>query len=98
MNPKTAPLATGADAVCAFVNDKLSRETLTALSDLKIGLIALRCAGFNNVDLEAAKEGKIFFRDLSEYIIDDEKIMQLMTFPNVLVTAHQAFLTRKALT
>jgi D-lactate dehydrogenase len=45
-----------------------------------------------------AEEEKIFFRDLSDRIIDDEKIMQLTTFPNVLITAHQAFLTEEALT
>ncbi len=56
LNKRTAKLATGADAVCAFVNDKLNRDTLTALSDLQIGLVVLRCAGFNNVDLEAASE------------------------------------------
>jgi len=271
LSKRTARLAAGADAVCVFVNDKINRDTLSALKDLNIGLVALRCAGFNNVDLEAAhdvgirimrvpaysphavaehavaliltlsrkthkaynrvrdanfslerfvgfdlegktvgligtgkigqvfagimqgfgcqviaydlypnpelekrgvkylgleevfaqsdilslhcpltpdthqivnkdtlalmkqgsmlintsrgkliqtddvihalrtkhlgylgidvyaEEEKIFFKDLSEHIIDDEKIMQLMTFPNVLITAHQAFLTREAL-
>ncbi|MCF8225665.1 MAG: 2-hydroxyacid dehydrogenase [Bacteroidales bacterium] len=56
LNSKTAQLASGFDAVCAFVNDKLDRNTLTILSDLNIGLVALRCAGFNNVDLDAAEE------------------------------------------
>jgi D-lactate dehydrogenase len=56
LNRKTTGLAAGAEAVCAFVNDKINRETLEALAELNIGLIALRCAGFNNVDLEAAKE------------------------------------------
>jgi D-lactate dehydrogenase len=53
---RTANLAAGADAVCAFVNDKINRDTLTALSELNIGIVALRCAGFNNVDLDAADE------------------------------------------
>ncbi len=56
LNRRTAKLASGADAVCAFVNDKLNRDTLTALSELQIGLVVLRCAGFNNVDLKAASE------------------------------------------
>jgi D-lactate dehydrogenase len=56
LSRSTAKLATGADAVCAFVNDKLNRDVLTALSELNIGLVALRCAGFNNVDLDAAAE------------------------------------------
>jgi len=56
LNRKTARLAAGADAVCAFVNDKLNADTLHTLAGLKIGMIALRCAGFNNVDIETASE------------------------------------------
>jgi D-lactate dehydrogenase len=56
LKPSSAKLSSGHDAVCAFVNDKINRETFKVLSDHKIGLIVLRCAGFNNVDLEAAKE------------------------------------------
>ncbi len=56
LNPKTARLAHGFDAVCAFVNDKLNRETLSQLAEMDIRMIALRCAGFNNVDLDAAKD------------------------------------------
>ncbi|MFN3943438.1 MAG: 2-hydroxyacid dehydrogenase [Allosphingosinicella sp.] len=55
LGPGTAPLARGADAVCAFVNDALNRATLAALADAGVGLVALRCAGFNNVDLAAAE-------------------------------------------
>lgn len=42
--------------VCVFVNDKLDRQVIEVLAQKGIKLIALRCAGFNNVDLEAAKE------------------------------------------
>ncbi len=58
LNAKTAMLAKGADVVCAFVNDKLDKKTIEILHDLGIKLIAMRCAGFNNVDLAAA-QGKI---------------------------------------
>lgn len=44
-----------------------------------------------------AEEEKLFFKDLSEMIIDDDTISRLITLPNVLITAHQAFLTREAL-
>jgi D-lactate dehydrogenase len=44
-----------------------------------------------------AEEEKLFFKDLSEIIIDDETISRLISLPNVLITAHQAFLTREAL-
>lgn len=52
----TAPLAQGFDAVCVFVNDTLDRATLEQLSNFGVRLVALRCAGFNNVDLPAAHE------------------------------------------
>jgi D-lactate dehydrogenase len=44
------------------------------------------------------QEEKLFFRDLSSNIIEDDTIQRLMSFPNVLITAHQAFLTEEALT
>ncbi|TNE64490.1 MAG: 2-hydroxyacid dehydrogenase [Alphaproteobacteria bacterium] len=53
---ETVALATGAKAVCAFVNDDLSRPVLERLAGLGVQLIALRCAGFNNVDLAAAED------------------------------------------
>lgn len=52
----TAKTAAGCDAVCIFVNDDGSREVLQELASLGIKNLALRCAGFNNVDLEAARE------------------------------------------
>lgn len=54
LSEQTAKLAAGSKAVCAFVNDVLDAPVLEALSTLGVRLIALRCAGFNNVDLEAA--------------------------------------------
>lgn len=49
----TAALAAGYDAVCAFVNDEIDRPTADALVAGGVKLVALRCAGYNNVDLEA---------------------------------------------
>jgi D-lactate dehydrogenase len=43
------------------------------------------------------QEGDLFFRNLSDTIITDDTFQRLLTFPNVLVTGHQAFLTREAL-
>jgi D-lactate dehydrogenase len=51
---ETAPLAAGHDAVCAFVNDSLNARVLEILSGLHVRFVALRSAGFNHVDLEAA--------------------------------------------
>lgn len=54
--PRTARTAEGCDAVCIFVNDDASRPVLEQLQASGVRFIALRCAGFNNVDLEAAEE------------------------------------------
>lgn len=56
LNPDTAVAASGAQAVCAFVNDDVGRDVLQKLRDLGVRLVALRCTGFNRVDLAAAKE------------------------------------------
>ena len=55
LNANTAPTASGARGVCVFVNDSLDQSCLQLLADQGVELIALRCAGFNNVDLEFAK-------------------------------------------
>ena len=54
LSAKTAMAAKGSTAVCVFVNDHLDRECLVELADIGVKLIALRCAGFNNVDVAAA--------------------------------------------
>ena len=56
LSPRTATLAQGCEAVCTFVNDPLPAATLTVLHGLGVRLIALRCAGFNQVDLKAANQ------------------------------------------
>lgn len=48
-------LARGKDAVCCFVNDTVDRAVIDRLCDMGIGLLLVRCAGYNNVDLSAAK-------------------------------------------
>jgi D-lactate dehydrogenase len=55
LSAATAPLAGDAEAVCAFVNDTLDESCLQGLAASGVRLVALRCAGFNNVDLEAAR-------------------------------------------
>lgn len=52
-------LAEGFDSICVFVNDKVNDVIIGKLAKLGIKLIALRCAGFNNVDLVAAKKANI---------------------------------------
>lgn len=55
INKKTAVLAKGYDAICAFVNADLSKEILQVLSEQGVSLLLMRCAGFNNIDLEETR-------------------------------------------
>lgn len=56
LDPLTASMAEGFDSVCAFVSSDVSRKTLKILHEKHVGVVLLRCAGYNNVDLDAAKE------------------------------------------
>ncbi|SHG89500.1 2-hydroxyacid dehydrogenase [Ferrimonas marina] len=55
LRPETLKLVEGYDGVSCFVNDKVDQSVLEALLAEGVGIIALRCAGFNNVDLETAQ-------------------------------------------
>jgi D-lactate dehydrogenase len=69
------------------------------LVDTEAVIDALRAEklGYLGIDVYEQEEN-LFFKDLSEIIIPDDKISRLMAFPNVLVTAHQAYFTDNALT
>ncbi len=54
LNADTAKLAAGCDGVCAFVNDELDAGVIDALSERGVRVIAMRCAGYSNVDFHAA--------------------------------------------
>ena len=54
LNADTVSMAACCDAVCAFVNDNINLEVIDELEKYGVGVIALRCAGYNNVDLKAA--------------------------------------------
>ncbi len=56
LNEDTASLAAGCDAVCVFVNDTVNKAVIDKLYENGVKLIALRCAGYNNVDLKAAHD------------------------------------------
>ncbi|WP_462220188.1 2-hydroxyacid dehydrogenase [Ferruginibacter sp.] len=70
-----------------------------ALIDTKAAIDALKKGklGYLGIDVYEQEE-KLFFHDLSENIIEDDVIMRLLSFSNVLITAHQGFLTHEALT
>jgi lactate dehydrogenase-like 2-hydroxyacid dehydrogenase len=87
---ETASLAAGSQVVCAFVNDDLGASVVEELAALGVKLIALRCAGFNNVDLGACERHGVS-------VVRVPALARLTTFNNVLVTSHQGFLTHEAL-
>jgi D-lactate dehydrogenase len=66
-------------------------DTRALIKSLKSGHI-----GYAGLDVYEEEEG-LFFEDLSEQILQDDKLARLLTFPNVLLTSHQAFLTEEAL-
>ena len=55
---ETVSLAAGCNGVCAFVNDNIDGDVINELADIGVETVYMRCAGYNNVDLEAAK-GKL---------------------------------------
>lgn len=89
--PETCPLADGLPVVCPFVNDDLERESLERLFQLGVRLIALRCAGFNNVDLEAAAELGIKVARVpaySPYAVAEHTIGLILALNRQLYRAH----------
>ena len=79
---QTVALAQGCQAICCFVNDDLSRPVLERLSEGGTRAIALRCTGFNNVDLAAAQELGITVMRVSAYspyAVAEHAVALLMT-------------------
>ena len=81
LNEDTVELATGADAVCVFVNDTVNREVIDRLYELGVKTIALRCAGFNNVDIKhaAGKIRVVRVPAYSPYAVAEHAIALLLT-------------------
>ena len=67
-------------------------DTKAAIEHLKSGQL-----GYLGIDVYEQEE-KLFFNNLTGEVIQDDVIMRLMSFPNVLITAHQGFFTDEALT
>ena len=69
-----------------------------ALIDTKALIQSLKSGRLGGVALDVYEEEEgVFFEDLSGQILHDDELARLLTFPNVLITAHQAFLTQEAL-
>lgn len=91
LSEDTAILAKGCSAVCAFVNDDIGRETIDALSSLDINLVAMRCAGYNNIDIRYAK-GKIHIVRVpaySPYAVAEHAVAMLLCLNRKL---HKAYI------
>ena len=81
LNEDTAELAHGFDGVCAFVNDTVNSEVIDKLYALGVKVLALRCAGFNNVDMKHAY-GKLHVLRVpaySPYAVAEHTIALLLT-------------------
>jgi len=81
LNSDTVELASGYDGICAFVNDTLDAEVIDRMYRLGIKVVALRCAGFNNVDMRHAY-GKIHVLRVpaySPYAVAEHAIALLLT-------------------
>lgn len=81
LGPKTAFMAKGYEAAVAFVNDNIDKETIDILYQNGINLIAMRCAGYNNVDFKAAfqKVHVVRVPAYSPYAVAEHAIALLMT-------------------
>jgi D-lactate dehydrogenase len=91
LEARTVALADGHDAVCAFVNDRLDAQVLRGLHSLGVRLIVLRCAGFNQVDLQAAARlgiavGRV--PEYSPYAVAEHTAALLLTLNRKLHRAH----------
>ena len=81
LNEDTVELAQGADVVCVFVNDTVSASVIDRLCELGVTVLALRCAGFNNVDMKHAY-GRIHVLRVpaySPYAVAEHAIAMLLT-------------------
>jgi D-lactate dehydrogenase len=67
LEPRTATLAKGYDAICAFVSADVGAKTLEVLKECGVKAVLMRCAGFNNVDTEKAKELGIIVKRVPGY-------------------------------
>jgi len=95
LNSETAPLASGFDALCIFVNDVVDEKTINILKECGVKLIALRCAGFNNVDIEHAGSDLTVVRvpEYSPYAVAEHAAALLLTLNRKIYKAYQR--TRK---
>ncbi len=91
LNSETAPLAKGFDVVCIFVNDVVDEKTIKILEEDGVKLIALRCAGFNNVDIKKIGEKLKVVRvpAYSPYAVAEHAVALLLSIDRKIYKAYQ---------
>ena len=95
LNSETAPLAKGFDVVCIFVNDVVDEKTIKILKECNVKVIALRCAGFNNVDVKKLGDDLVAVRvpAYSPYAVAEHAVALLLSINRKIYKAYQR--TRK---
>ena len=95
LSEDTAVLARDCDCVCTFVNDDVGKDTIDRLIFKGIKLIALRCAGYNNVDLKAASDKIRIARvpEYSPYAVAEHAVALILSIDRKIYKAYQR--TRK---
>ena len=91
LTSETAQLARGCEAVCAFVNDTIDKEAIDIMCELGVKVLAMRCAGFSNIDIKYAYE-KIYIVRVpaySPYAVAEAAIAMLQTLNRKL---HRAYI------
>lgn len=91
LEENTTRLVTEGAVVCCFIHDNLSRKVLEKLAEKKVKLVALRCAGFNNVDIEAANELGIEIVRVptySPYAIAEHAVAMMLSLNRKICKAH----------
>ena len=91
LNASTVMLAEGADAVCVFVNDTVDQPVLEKLAQMGTRLVALRCAGFNNVDLEVAQRlgiAVVRVPNYSPYAVAEHAVALILCLNRKIHVAH----------
>lgn len=91
LNKETAPLARGFDVVCIFVNDIVDKDTIKILKECGVKLIALRCAGFNNVDIKNMDKDIKVVRvpAYSPYAVAEHAVALLLSIDRKIYKAYQ---------
>lgn len=91
LNADTVSLAEGCDGVCVFVNDTVDREVVQKLYQMGVRMIALRCSGFNNVDIRACQGKLKIYRvpAYSPHAVAEHTMAMLLT---VIRRTHKAYI------